>query len=910
MFLYSDVTVSTILRKISSVLNAPRTLSCLVLSGCLSGYGTAWSAAGPNVPSAQKHEQRGQHGQRGQHEEQRQRRQYIEPLANGRRTIVLQTVGVPALTVPPSKESLPEQAEKAAPAEDSIQRSVTKNSLPPEDVKRERLIALGKLWALIKFFHPYLAYKAIDWDGAFAEAIAKVETADNDQKFALAVEGLLGVLHDPVTKVFRPGDLNAVNGVIGVLPGSGEVTISISESPDHHYPLVEKAKDGIFVVHFADCNETEEQAKKELNAANHAMSEARGLVFDLRGESGSLSEEDLYRLVDDSGLRDQLLAFNVKAPTKRSRIHFGYAPDKGITSGEYYSAFKVTDAQFPKPSKAVPGKALAFVVDSHSHLSDMAVALQHAGKAYVVAEPDFDEANIVSVRQLQLPGGITVRVRMSEIVFPDGSIGFQPNKVVRPGQDPSTDQPLQSALAWVREGKSGSSVSETTKMPASSESTPASSESTPARSKSTPAPSETTPAVRSVETNDYPSESYRILAAFKIWAVFNYFFPYKDLMPVAWDTVLADSIPSFQSARNAQEYALAVAHMVSFVHDSHAFVAADVLGKYFGKAGPPFECRFVEHQMVVTNFVDRLAGEASGIKIGDVILEIDGQPVQMRAARIAQSLSVSTAQALAIKVCERVLSGADGSLAAVTVNDGSLAKKTISVLRKWDWPKTEPTDSEIVRVLPGNIGYVNLNHLKSNMIDSMFDKCKDTKAIIFDMRGYPHSTALPIAARLAQKDDIPAAKFIQPILLEPSDRSGDCLILGQKQEFMQLIPKTPESKYQGKTVMLMDARTEGAAEHLGLFLKAANGTVFVGSATSGTVGTVTDFYVPGGILIGLAGQAVVFPDGKQIQRKGLTPDVEARPTIAGVRAGKDEVLDKAIEYLTKSSVPPAPASTK
>jgi hypothetical protein len=284
-----------------------------------------------------------------------------------------------------------------------------------------------------------------------------------------------------------------------------------------------------------------------------------------------------------------------------------------------------------------------------------------------------------------------------------------------------------------------------------------------------------------------------------------------------------------------------------------------------------------------------------------VILEVDGEPVQMRAARIAQSFSVSTAQALANKVCERVLKGADGSLLEIAIDDGSGAKKTISVLRKWDWPTTELKDSAIVRLMPGNIGYVNLNLLKSNMVDTMFEQCKDTKAIIFDMRGYPHSTALPIASRLARKDDIPAAKFIQPILLEPNDRSDDCLILDQKQEFMQLVPKTSEPKYQGQTVMLMDGRTEGAAEHLGLFLKAANETVFVGSPTSGTVGTVTDFYVPGGILIGLAGQAVVFPDGKQIQRKGLTPDIEVRPTVAGVRAGKDEVLDKAIEYLRNAS---------
>jgi len=31
---------------------------------------------------------------------------------------------------------------------------------------------------------------------------------------------------------------------------------------------------------------------------------------------------------------------------------------------------------------------------------------------------------------------------------------------------------------------------------------------------------------------------------------------------------------------------------------------------------------------------------------------------------------------------------------------------------------------------------------------------------------------------------------------------------------------------------------------------------------------------------------------------GLQPIVEVRPTLAGIRAGKDEVLAKAIEYLS------------
>ena len=46
------------------------------------------------------------------------------------------------------------------------------------------------------------------------------------------------------------------------------------------------------------------------------------------------------------------------------------------------------------------------------------------------------------------------------------------------------------------------------------------------------------------------------------------------------------------------------------------------------------------------------------------------------------------------------------------------------------------------------------------------------------------------------------------------------------------------------------------------------------------------------------GQGVWHADGRQLQRLGLQPIVEVRPTLAGIRAGKGEVLDKAIEYLS------------
>jgi C-terminal processing protease CtpA/Prc len=48
--------------------------------------------------------------------------------------------------------------------------------------------------------------------------------------------------------------------------------------------------------------------------------------------------------------------------------------------------------------------------------------------------------------------------------------------------------------------------------------------------------------------------------------------------------------------------------------------------------------------------------------------------------------------------------------------------------------------------------------------------------------------------------------------------------------------------------------------------------------------------------VNFSGHDVRWPDGRELQRVGLQPDIHVRPTIAGIRAGKDEVLDRAIEF--------------
>jgi len=58
--------------------------------------------------------------------------------------------------------------------------------------------------------------------------------------------------------------------------------------------------------------------------------------------------------------------------------------------------------------------------------------------------------------------------------------------------------------------------------------------------------------------------------------------------------------------------------------------------------------------------------------------------------------------------------------------------------------------------------------------------------------------------------------------------------------------------------------------------------------------------MPGGINVNFTGHDVRHADGRQLQRVGIQPDIRVEPTIAGIAAGKDEVLEAAIKFLNGS----------
>jgi C-terminal processing protease CtpA/Prc len=713
-----------------------------------------------------------------------------------------------------------------------------------DSLRIARLTALGRLWGVVKYFHPAFLEREVLWDSATIVAIDRVRNAKSTEEYGAAVSDMLASLRDPATRVTHNRPPAAV--------------LAGTSTAGRHWEVV--GPDSTLVIGLPNLNDYS-ASMQSLDRALPDLRRASSIVFDLRGAEPDEIGNSSFIFADS--VNAYLPASSVAAPSQRRRMHSGFVPQEGSTSGGYWSgtyeqAGEVIDVTTPNRPRRI-----IFLTNPGSDIPPVAFALRGNGQGAIVVDG--------STAQLAA-GAATYRVALSEgleaVVRVGEMNGTADTAVMR---DASGDVPLRVALALARHP--------VTPPPAAS-----------------PRPTYVSAPESPYTSAKYPGTAYRVLAAYRWWNAIYYFYPYKHLIGEDWSATLPRSIRLLEAARDSLEYAQAAAEMVTHIHDSHGGISGSAaLHNFFGSVPVAVQLQYIGGQPVVISIADDSATKASGIAVGDVILKVDGEDVGARRARRARYSAYSTPQSLDSKTAARLLWGIDSTPARVTVRDRNDRVRELSLPRRAalatliEYPRAGP----IMKMLPGNIGYADLSLLSVAMVDSMFEMFRHTKAIILDDRGYPQGTAWSIAPRLTDKETVPAAAFQRPIVMSPDSSEWTTY------SFVQFTPTTTKWRYHGKTVLLVDERTGSQAEHTGLFFEAANKTIIVGSPTVGANGDVTTVVLPGGLYAHFSGHDVRHVDGRQLQRVGLQPDVVVRPTLAGIRAGRDEVLERAVEILKK-----------
>ena len=733
------------------------------------------------------------------------------------------------------------------------------------DQQVERLAALGRVWGAAKFFHPYLAYKDIDWDGALIKAIPEVKAARTPEQYHRAMSNMLQVLNDPATMV---------DSVKDEAEGKKSSSTSTKRNPTYY-----QSSNGVVTIKAIDwaasyAANNPDGYKKQPEMLQE-IDKAQLIAIDCRfGDVSTMEVPTFYLQLYLDNVLPLLLQGSVPLGTKRYRIHNGYPPQRGNTSGGYSSSL-VTDAPTTINGRAQTRKPIVVIVDGRSaELVELLAGLQAYGSK-VIQQGRSSSLSGSGQLSLSVADGLRVKIRTTEFVHPSGGSGFQPDLI--------SDKPVDEAVI-VSLSKSSSGVA----------ATPATGEGRVVSTKDKPY----------VEMG-FPSEEYRLLGLFRFWNVIEYFFPYKHLIDKPWKTVLTDFIPRFQENKTQLDYEMTVAEMTARIQDSHGFVSGfKMLNQSLGTHAPPLRVRGIGDKLVVAGVLDETS--ANGIKVGDVIRAVDGQDTKERIAYLSKFRALSTEQAKRLFIYPAALRGASGSEAKLKIEsaDGQVRDvelKRNTPLEAVQFPLERTT--AIYEVLPSGFGYIDLARLPLADAHKALDKLMNTPAIIFDMRGYPNGTAWELAPRLTEKKDVTAALFRRPFqsaAYVASDDLGDGTI--PDFSFAQKLPPPKGGIYKGKVVMLIDQDAISQSEHTCMFFESATAVTFIGSPTNGANGDVTNLVLPGGIYVSFSGHDVRHADGRQLQRLGIQPTIKVEPTIAGLREKKDEVLEAAIKYLSSTAV--------
>jgi len=720
---------------------------------------------------------------------------------------------------------------------------------PPARIQRQA--DLARLWARLKWIHPALAEGTIDWDQNLIRTLPVMAAAETLEARIAALRAFMAPLADSAAR-------------IGPAPGFR----GVKEEPG--LPLVQWLPGDIALLNLqqviwpvgpGNADKAEE--------ARRAAAKAKGLILDLRTvESAFFGSADFL----DTFLR-RVLARRIVMPGTRYLFNRGWPSQTFTTSAGYFRAWLSLPLEDVVPDPGARPLPMAFIVNRWTILPPAVLALQKEGLAHLVTEDPPDLGWVAPTETLDAGPGLEVTYRVGDLVHADGSMGFGADRVVAP--DP-------------RVGPGAPAVEAARSLLAS-----------PARPGTAVAWAAPQEALRLAREKTYagmrfPDLPYRQLAVIRFWSVIDAFYPYKDLMDRPWRDALPEFLARMEKVRDARGYVLALSEMAARLQDNHVRVKGHPeIEAFLGEASLPLGLAGVEGRILV----ERLLAPAEGVRVLDEVLEIDGVPVQEGLRRLEPFISIANPWTRDRNLARHLGKGPEGKEANIVLRGADGGIRTVTLKRSKAiraFYSDSERDGDTIRILPGNVGYADLEKLETSQVDALFEKVKDCPALILDMRGYPHGTAWALAPRLNVKGAEAAAAFF-PTLISGTD-SGD--VDSASALFLQKLPRS-EGKplYRGKVIMLISETTQSQAEHTGLFLEAACSVTFVGSPTSGSNGDVTDVILPGGVAVSFTGQGVRHADGRQLQRVGLQPHLFAHRTVAGLRAGKDEVLERALQFI-------------
>lgn len=389
----------------------------------------------------------------------------------------------------------------------------------------------------------------------------------------------------------------------------------------------------------------------------------------------------------------------------------------------------------------------------------------------------------------------------------------------------------------------------------------------------------------------YPDEGFRLLALYRYWNMVQYFFPYRNLTDTDWNLVMRECLPSFLDASDTLEYINACKRLIAKCDDSHGFISTQWILRYAPYKHFPFDVQFIHNDtLVVSSFRYPIEVDSTWPKLGDVITHINGCPVRQLADSLGALIAASNHRSRMRNVVENIIRGWEDSVHITFVSDDGIVKQMmIPRCFFYDFNYGRKNDGIYYREYNDSIGYLSMDDITLSFMDTLSDTIKRTKGLILDLREYPKEPVIYRLGTILSGKAVPFSNFTYPTINNP----------GEFKFKLPLYTNSGKNPYQGKIIILINENTQSQSEFYAMYFKTLPNSVIIGSNSAGADGNITSITLPGGIQTYFSGLGVYYPDGTETQRVGIIPDIYVWPTVQGIREGRDEILEKALEILSK-----------
>ena len=329
------------------------------------------------------------------------------------------------------------------------------------------------------------------------------------------------------------------------------------------------------------------------------------------------------------------------------------------------------------------------------------------------------------------------------------------------------------------------------------------------------------------------------------------------------------------------DYHIAIHKLASRINDGHGFIYGSKVFLNYHRT------KFLT--VIDSSTVVRNTPNGSMLKRGDIILSINGKTIQAIKDSIAPLIPSSNK-----RYTDNILnSHIFRTMIWVGCELTIMRNQQVITFRE---PITKTPDPIFAmsasNPISSDIYYLNPGQLTMKEMHGILDSLNNYKGVIIDLR-YGMS--------------IEDSWFFESHFLNMQEfcyamaTNVDYSHLGAfyKEKFTIRYPDElwqERKAYTGKKVLLIDERVMSAEETCAMGYR-INGFTLIGTPTAGADGQITTFPLPGNLTAYFSGLGWYYPDGEQMQRIGIIPDIEVCPTMEDIMAGRDEVLEAAIKYL-------------